>query len=118
MINLSRVCNDPRISQEFVIKRKTGDWNEYGRFEETETEINAIGVVTTVKGATLEMIPESDRVSGMMVFISTTRMYQTHNEEGFRGTSDVIRWHGNDYRVMESRDDSSYGFYKAIAARM
>ena len=118
MINLSRVCIDPRLSQKFTIFRKMGEYNEYGEFKQSETEINAIGIVSTAKGKTLEMIPEGDRVTGMMVFITTEPLYQTHNDNYWKGTSDEILWHNVRYRLLEVRDNSAYGFYKGIGTRM
>ena len=117
VVNLSRVINDPRISQEFKVFRKTGEWIK-GRFEEKETQIDMNGVIVPATNKEVEMIPEGDRVKGAISIHSTKRLYTTHLEEDGEGTSDEIEWENERYKVYSLGSYSKYGFYSAIGTRL
>ncbi|MDU1339839.1 MAG: hypothetical protein E6935_16720 [Clostridium butyricum] len=120
VINLSRVINDTRISQEFKVFRKTGEWIK-GRFEEKETQIDMNGVIVPATNKEVEMIPEGDRVKGAISIHSTKRLYTTHSEEDGEdgeGTSDEIEWENERYKVYSLGSYSKYGFYSAIGMRL
>ncbi|MDU7441763.1 MAG: hypothetical protein E7L05_14625 [Clostridium sp.] len=117
MINLSRVINDTRISQEFKVFRKTGEWIK-GRFEEKETQIDMNGVIVPATNKEVEMIPEGDRVKGAISIHSTKRLYTTHLADKGEGTSDEIEWENERYKVYSLGSYSKYGFYSAIGMRL
>lgn len=112
MINVSRVINNPKVSQLFSIFRKTGDWDK-GRFVQVENEIKMQGVISIAKPEDIEMIPESDRVGGEMIIHSTEEIFTTNDE----GTSDELLWNGERYKVHSLGPYKDYGYYKAIAMR-
>lgn len=114
MINLRRVVTNPNFTSRFTVYRKSGQWTIKGKFEQTETSFNASGVVTIAKGTDLNMIPEGDRVGGEILISSITKLYPTKSD----GTSDEILWNGERYRVYSAKDDSRWGFYKAICQRI
>lgn len=121
MINVSKAVNDPRFSQKFKVLRKSGEWIR-GRFEESEKEISMIGVITPSKPKEIEMIPEGDRVGGEITIHTTRKLYTTRSieseTENNQGTSDVIEWQGERYKIYSVNDYSQYGYYQAIGMRL
>lgn len=121
MINVSKTVNDPRFSQKFKVLRKSGEWIR-GRFEESEKEISMIGVITPSKPKEIEMIPEGDRVGGEITIHTTRKLYTTRSieseTENNQGTSDVIEWQGERYKIYSVNDYSQYGYYQAIGMRL
>jgi hypothetical protein len=120
MLNVSRVINSCKLRQPkpFTVYRKTGDWVA-GRFEETETAIPMMGVVTAAGTKDIIQLPEADRTSQIVVFHSTLPLYITRdNEQQGAGTSDEIEWHGERYRLFQIKDWSDFGYYKAFGTSM
>lgn len=118
MINVSRVINDPRVSQTFIIFRKPGKWKR-GRFilQKDEIKINMRGVISVAKPKDIEIIPEGDRVGGELVIYSTQEIFTTRKGEKDSGTSDELLWHGERYKIYSVSPYVDYGYYKAIAMR-
>ncbi len=120
MINVSRAINDPRFSQLFKVFRKSGEW-EKGRFIEKEKTITINGVITPSKPKEIEMIPEGDRVGGEVTIHTTNKLYTTHLLEGDsseEGTSDIIEWQDERYKLYQVNNYSQYGYYSAIGMRL
>ena len=117
MINVSRVINSPKFSQPFTVWRKSGDWIA-GRFVPTETSITISGVVTAAGTKDIIQVPEGDRTSQLMVFHSTMPLYVTHDDIEGKGTSDEIEWHRERYRLLQIKDWSDFGYYKAYGTSM
>lgn len=123
LINVAKAITDPRFSQKFKVFRKSGEWVK-GRFTESEKEISMIGVVTPSKPKEIEMIPEGDRVGGEITIHTTRKLYTTRsintseaNEEN-QGTSDIIEWQSERYKLYQVNDYSQYGYYSAIGMRL
>lgn len=116
MINVSRVINDPRVSQSFTTFRKSGKWIK-GRFEQGESEIIMNGVVLPATPEEIQQIPEGDRKGGEISVHTLEKLYTTHEDQNFKGTSDEILWHGERYKLTSVGDRSDYGYYKALGTR-
>lgn len=120
MIDLSRVMYNPKISQDFVVNRKVGDWQN-GRFVETGNyNLTLTGIITPASGEEIMQQPEGDRATGMMKFKSDQQMYVTHNKDnkGDSGTSDEITWNGTPYRVLSVDPWGDYGIWVAFGVAM
>ena len=74
--------------------------------------IPASGIVTVATDKDLTMVPEGDRVSGMMAFYTTSELHLT--SAAGANVSDQILWRGDYYRLMALSPWVSFGFYKAI----
>lgn len=121
MINLKNVLRPGGpFTQAFTIKRPTTTWVLGGTTEAT-LSIPALGAVTIAKERDLAQVPEADRVTGSMLFISTTEMRVTHVAmagAGSAGTSDRIDWRGDTYRLVKLWPYADYGFYRAVGVRV
>lgn len=116
MINVNRIVNNPKVSREFIIYRKNGEWIN-GRFEEKETPVVLRGVISVAKAKELEWIPEGDRVGGELMVHCTEKIFTTRNNENDIGTSDELLWNDERYKIYSVSPYSDFGFYKAIAMR-
>ena len=96
-INVSRVIKNPKFAQPFTVHRKSGDWDDNGKFVESEKDIKMYGTVTVPSAQEIIQIPEGDRVTGVMSFHATQEIYTTRDN----GTSDEITWRGNRYRIYQ-----------------
>lgn len=85
-----------------------------GGYRSTPSLIQTRGVIRPTNAEDLEQLPEGDRVQGMMTFWSPIEIKIT----GTKGTSDIINYHGSDYRVLQVMDSGDAGFWKAIGTRM
>jgi hypothetical protein len=112
VIDISEIVSDPDLAQPFTIKRSTGQF-ALGGYQTAVQEIQAFGVIRPTNTVDLEIVPEGDRVLGMMTFWSATEMHTTSTA----GTSDVLSYRGDDYRVLQVMPSGDFGYWKAIGAR-
>lgn len=114
MIDLSEVVNDPDMGESYTIIRNSGKFVAGGWQVTNTSEIKAFGIVSVASSRDLKQVPEGDRIEAAMVFYSITEMMMTR--EG--ATSDILRWEGEEYRVLKSSPYGTRGYWKAIACRI
>ena len=122
MINVSELITDVDFVQQYTVYRNTGSFVR-GVFTSTETTLTFYGTVVAANVKDVQMMPEGDRIEGLMVFYSTTDkpIYTTRVANGdstTTGTSDQILWRGNRYRILQVYPYLDYGYVKAIGSRM
>lgn len=116
-IDLSEVVNDPELAESFTILRSSGTFAEGGWQEATRQTIQTFGVVSPASSDDVNQLPEGDRISGNTTFYTSTPMYVTHTDPQ-PGTSDIIVWQGENYRLAMVWNYSTRGYYKAVGVRM
>ena len=116
-ISLTRVVNSPAFAQEFTINRSSGTFQQGGYMSVT-TAIPFWGIIQPATEEDLAQVPEGDRSTGMMGFISEQPMYKTRTQGSVSGLGDTITWNGQEYRVVAIVPWKDFGFSKAIAARL
>jgi hypothetical protein len=114
-INMADVVNDADFAQAFTITRNSGAWVG-GNWIADATEVPGYGIIEPASSRDVQMIPEGDRVTGMMAFWSSAPLYIT--DAAAQVTSDQITWNGELYRLLFVYPWSDFGYYKAIGARM
>lgn len=118
MINISEMIHDPDFAQVYTILRTQGYW-EKGRFVSLpETQLSVHGVVTACNVRDLQMVPEADRVVGMMCFYSTEVLNITRSNDQEEGLSDIAIWRNEKYKLVQVLPEMDYGYYKAFGARI
>lgn len=117
MIDVSEILNDPDICQEFTILRSTDGKFVMGGWEDKTQQIPGYGAITVASSKQLEMLPEGDRPSGAMAFYSTQELFTTHVDPK-PGTSDILLWRGEKYRIMQVKPWIDFGYWLAIATRI
>lgn len=131
MIDVGDIVNDPDLAQAFTIERSTGQF-VLGGWKTTAVLVPAYGCITVASPEDLEMVPEGDRLSGAMLFHTSSPLYITELEGGAgqqgwgkggfgvttQQVSDVVVWRGQRYRVVHLSPYQDYGYYRAVAVRM
>jgi len=77
-------------------------------------------VVIAANTKDVNMMPEGDRIAGLMTFYTNADkpIFVTRNLSEDQGTSDEIEWRGERYRVMQTFPYQDYGYIKAMGTRM
>lgn len=114
MINLSRVILSPRLSQKIIVHRVSGQWIRGEWVMGNREVITTRGIVTVANPKDLEQIPEGDRVTGAMRFLTLHRLYHTNSAEPI---SDFVIWREAKYRIIKISPDVDYGFFRSIGVR-
>jgi len=118
MIDLSEVITDPDLGEPFVIWRSTGGKFVAGGWQEDEPNpITTWGVVTVANAQEVTMVPEGDRIKGVMKVYSTERLYGTHADPT-PGTSDIVEWNSERFRIMNVLPRPNRGFWTGYAVRL
>lgn len=114
MMNVGRVLNNPRFSQQFTVYRKSGSWDTGGNWDPSETALTLNGVISVADSEDIEQLPEGDMETGAITLYTSSPLQETTGQ----GTSDEIEWRGDRWRVMKVFPYADYGYYKAIAVKM
>ena len=117
LIQMSEIVNDPDFAQPFTALRSVGSWLN-GVWQSVTSEVQLYGVIAEPTVRELEMMAVGDVVKGHMIFWSSQAIYGTHATEGVGGSSDILVWRGENYRVLLVHQYLDYGFYRALATRM
>ena len=115
-LNLTRVVNSPVFAQQYTVNRSVGTFQQ-GGFVFTTTAIPFWGIIQPASDSDLAQVPEGDRVTGLIGFISEARMYKTYVEGQAEGIGDQIVWRGQNYKVVAVTIWKDFGYWKAIASR-
>ncbi len=118
MINLARVVSSPRLAQPFTILRDVGGQRQQGVYVPSAPQtLQALGVITPASDLEVQMLPESDRVSGM-ILVATATPLQESSSGPPAVNADIIAWKGKQYRVHGLMPLGAYGFNKALCGLM
>jgi hypothetical protein len=116
-ISLTRVANSPAFAQAYTVNRSTGSFQQ-GGYVSVTTAITFWGIIQPATEEDLAQVPEGDRATGMMGFISELPMYKTRAEGTTSGIGDTITWRGQDYRIVAVTIWGDFGFFKSIGSRL
>jgi hypothetical protein len=121
MINVAEVVNDSDFAQDFEIQRSSGGSWQAGTWISKTITVPGYGVIQPATPEELDQVPEGDRVKGSLSFHSECPLYETHTRgpnDKFAGTSDVICYRGQNYRLVKVWPWEDFGYYKAIGSRI
>jgi len=116
VFSLAAAVTNPDMCEYYDVIRNKGSWKAGGWSQDTSKTMTFYGVVSVADDRALAMVPEGDRVTGGMNFWSTAEMFVTN--EAAMGTSDVLVWRGEQYRIMAVRQYPNHGYFRATAVRM
>jgi len=116
--DLSEVIDDGILGEPFTINRSTGVFS-LGGYVITPVSIAAYGVVSVARDEDLREIPEADRVTGAMVFHTSTRIYLTQQDaDGTQHISDIVLWNYQLYRIIHVGPYPNRTYWKALGVRI
>lgn len=116
-MKLSLAFADPNIASFFSILRSTGGKFAAGGWTDTKTTLKGRGNVSLASPKDVKALPEGDQITGMISVWSRQELFVTHANDT-PGTSDIIVWRKEQYRVVSVIPYPERGYWKAICARM
>lgn len=120
-MDLSLAFTDPNISEAFVVLRSSGHPGAGGWVEDTVQEITAHGTIGIAASKDIETLPEADVVHGAITINTRTQLFVTHDvnaDISTAGTSDIIVWQNENYRILKLYPYRNRGYWWAVASRM
>lgn len=117
MIDVSELVNDPDNSQPFTILRNQGKWLNGSWQSGNQQQLAGFGVITPLTARDIKMVPEGDVNESLRAFYTATQIFTTNANaavDSTGGSSDVLVWRGQQYRVIGVKHYEDYGYYKAI----
>lgn len=97
----------------FTILRYAGNFAA-GGYQEQPATLARFGVISNPQGSDLAQVPEGDRVNGAIMINGWDEIKETNSE----GTSDVVVWQGQQYKVVKVWNYSNRNYWYAYAVRM
>lgn len=119
MINISEIIVDPDFAQGFTVERKAGTWVD-SVFTTTAQILPFYGVIIPLNTKDMKQLPEGDTIQGAIEVytlqpISTTQLAnEAWNPETL---SDEIIWQQENYKIIQVRNFTDFGYFKAVAVR-
>lgn len=117
MVNVGRVVRSKRLGcQRITVKRYAASWYDgaYGRDADNPIVLQVAAIVTVAQPKDLQLLPEGDRVTGAMKFLTNVELHATNGE----AISDELEWRGARYKILTVTPDIDYGFYRSIGTRL
>ncbi len=117
-MDVSLAIADPNLSEFFTVLRSVGHFDAGGWVEDKKITLKIYGVVSVAAVKDIDMTEEADQVRGMANFWARQEIFVTHeNGSDSMGTSDVLVWRGEEYRVMQVAPYGNRGYWKGTAQR-
>jgi hypothetical protein len=117
MVNVGRVVRSKRLGcQRITVKRYAASWQDgaYTRDDSNPIVFAVAAIVTVAQAKDLQLVPEGDRVTGAMKFLTNVELHATNGE----AISDELIWRGARYKILTVTPDIDYGFYRSIGTRL
>ena len=117
MVNVGKVIRSKRLGcQRIIVKRYAASWHDgaYGRDEDKPIVLQVAALVTVAQPKDLQLVPEGDRITGAMKFLTNVELHATNGES----ISDELEWRGARYKILTVTPDIDYGFYRSIGTRL
>jgi hypothetical protein len=128
LINVRELMQDGDFVQDFSVIRTDPTTGQYvpGGFDVQPTTLAFRGISQVADPRTLDMVPEGDFVLGSRVFWSDAPIYETEATNTGDTTidptegriSDVLVFHGEQWKVIHVWGWQDNGYFKALAVRM
>lgn len=117
-VNVGRIVLDPRFSQAFTVTRMgSGTWTN-GRFSGSTSTLNVTGTIQPATSDDIAQMPEGDFIKGGIIIYTTVPLYTTQLGASNTGSiSDEVTWKGEQWRIIQVKDYSDHGYYKALATK-
>jgi len=126
MIDVSDIVIDTDFAQSYTVYRKTGAWGVGGKFVTSEVTLPYYGTVYPATNHEILQVPEGDRTSIMVCFLSMSNSpFYLSRElsasglgDGKSGISDQILWQNDRYKIVKIWPYLDFGYWLCIGNRM
>ena len=107
-------CDSVEFIDVFSVTRSIQTVDDHGRAVNTpKTYPSVFGIVRTSDSGVQHYFPEAENLSGKIVIITKWRLTDRRGTAGI--DTDIVRWNGRDYTVMNVSDYSRLGTGYVIA---
>lgn len=117
MVNVGKVIRSKRLGcQRITVKRYAADWHDgvFCRDDDNPIVLQVAALVTVAQPKDLQIVPEGDRITGAMKFLTNVELHVTNGES----ISDELEWRGARYKILTVTPNVDYGFYRSIGTRL
>lgn len=117
-LSVGELVGDPDFCQNFIVTRRTGTWNEYGKFIITESTFNSSGIIDPQDTSELDITnPDGSLIQGRIKVYTYSKLFVTvlTSPGNTHFISDEITWQGNQYTIIMDNNYSDYGYYSYVA---
>jgi hypothetical protein len=114
MINVAELLCDPDFAQSFQVIRLGGAFANEGEYTQAQSPpINMVGVIQPAKQQdVVQFMPEGERLGNLIVVYC---QQEIKSSDAKTQESDIILWHSNRYRVVQSRQWLDHGYWQVWA---
>ena len=118
-MDLSFVVTDPLDGEAFTVQRSQGGFYGAGGWSDNYVTLNYFGIISIESPRVDDDQPSATRTHETIVINCELPLYVTRLSSQDEGsTSDLVVWHGGNYRVTATHDYSPRGYWWATAERM
>lgn len=116
-LNVKELISDPDFCQSFSVTRRSGSWNNYGKFIPINNTFETFGIIDPQDTSETDLSnPDGTLIQGRIKIYTYSRLYltvlsTTGNEQYI---SDEVTWQGNQYIVILDNNYSDYGYYSYV----
>lgn len=90
-----------------------------GGWTDTKVTLNITGTIGVASPEDVDMEEDADWIRAARVLVTQYQLYRTHaNGNQQPGTSDIVVYNNQQFRVMSVFPYSNRGFWKAVIVRM
>lgn len=114
MINVSRVLSSPSFAQTFGLIRPTGAFANEGQYTQTSPEpVSMVGVIQPASQQDMVQFGSEGERQGSMIVVYCAQEIRVSDGVGVE--SDIIVWHGTQYRACKPFPWHANGYWKVLA---
>jgi hypothetical protein len=114
MINVAELLRDPDFAQSFQVIRFSGAFANEGEYTQTPSApIGMVGVIQPAKQTDIvQFLQEGERLGNLIVVYSPQEI---RTSDAKTQESDIIVWHGTQYRVVQAKPWLDHGYWEVFA---
>jgi hypothetical protein len=117
MIDISEMITDPDFAIIFQIERQTGGAFEHGEYAETASIFTVTGIIHPYNPKRQEYDLEGNIITGD-IYVYCKHKLCLSRDDAETGTSDIVIWNGERYKLKDVKNWSQHGYYRAVAERI
>lgn len=111
LLDVSDLCLDIDLADNFVVTRRTQNINIHGRLDPSTNTVysGVVGVVCMASARDLQVLPEEQRMEKTISIVTKFRLQGPSKVGSSTYLPDIVTWHGSDYRIVWVDDYTQFG---------
>lgn len=114
MISVSELLSDPDFCEAFQVIRSSGSFLNEGEYTQLPNQtIDMKGAIQPAKQQDIvQFTQEGERLGNLIVVYCNQEIRQSDAKSQ---ESDIVVWHGGQYRVVQARQWRDFGYWQVFA---